>query len=576
MSDSRKTSLSLPSQPSSSSSSGNVNSYSTRDSLSLMTVKQLKEFLRSKGPSVRLSGLKSELLKRALLYFDQPSEITPNEPTLVADQEELIQPGLDWKDIEHFKSSYLPGSFSREVVESYLLEDLTIIDGDREITSIGAKKAARKGRDLYLSNKVHLMEFASKTGILLFRGNLESSLDLKTFYFPAFSLSSSGRIKAAKCTCKAQADSRCAHIGAIMHLVEELIDGNTPRIFKPSTSQPQYFGKGSSRAADPGPVNLPRYGKKRRTDRFMYDPRPEGFQKTSREELDSFIKSFQSHRKPTMFENVLKFHYEDYPLSSERYFILQGLVKSFISNLSEECHVFEDSQLSSDVCWHMDGTEDQSLSSLWHQKRRGRITASSFKKFTANPFSFCQKLWDSPVDLSKIPAIAWGQNHEKEALSCYEKKCKKSVTPCGLFVSKRLPFIGASPDGLLDSESLVEVKCPYMLKDAFPWDLDKLNVSQKSSFCCTLTADKKLVLKRSHPYFTQIQVQMMVTGRKTCDFIIWTPKSLHVETIPYDRLFLDPLLEKAAKSYQNIVVPEYFENRQPRRLSVFDLGKVVK
>lgn len=35
------------------------------------------------------------------------------------------------------------------------------------------------------------------------------------------------------------------------------------------------------------------------------------------------------------------------------------------------------------------------------------------------------------------------------------------VHPCGLFIDPTNFFLGSSPDGLLDDDGLVKVKCPY-------------------------------------------------------------------------------------------------------------------
>ena len=82
----------------------------------------------------------------------------------------------------------------------------------------------------------------------------------------------------------------------------------------------------------------------------------------------------------------------------------------------------------------------------------------------------------------------------------------------------RYPFIGASPDGILD-EYVIEIKCPMILKDTDPDDLSNLSASQKSNFCCHKT-DEGLKLKKNHPYYSQIQCQMFVTGFKKGLFVI--------------------------------------------------------
>ena len=56
------------------------------------------------------------------------------------------------------------------------------------------------------------------------------------------------------------------------------------------------------------------------------------------------------------------------------------------------------------------------------------------------------------------------------------------------------------------------------------------------SFCCNLDKDKP-VLKLDHDYHFQVQGQMAITGIHECDFVVWTPKDVFVQTITFDLEF---------------------------------------
>lgn len=49
-----------------------------------------------------------------------------------------------------------------------------------------------------------------------------------------------------------------------------------------------------------------------------------------------------------------------------------------------------------------------------------------------------------------------------------ESKLGSAILPCGLFVNNDLPFLAASPDGLISYDSIVEIKCPSSIKDYTP------------------------------------------------------------------------------------------------------------
>ena len=78
------------------------------------------------------------------------------------------------------------------------------------------------------------------------------------------------------------------------------------------------------------------------------------------------------------------------------------------------------------------------------------------------------------------------------------------VTKSGFLVNPSVPFLGASPDGAVYDPSnsdqpfgFLEVKCPYSARNMTP-----LKGAANASFCCS---DGKLILKRQHAYFAQVQ-----------------------------------------------------------------------
>ena len=54
---------------------------------------------------------------------------------------------------------------------------------------------------------------------------------------------------------------------------------------------------------------------------------------------------------------------------------------------------------------------------------------------------YCSKLWDEK-DLSHVPAVAHGRDHEKICIKQFEKEHDCKVTKTGLHISKEYPHIG--------------------------------------------------------------------------------------------------------------------------------------
>lgn len=82
-----------------------------------------------------------------------------------------------------------------------------------------------------------------------------------------------------------------------------------------------------------------------------------------------------------------------------------------------------------------------------------------------------------------------------------------------------LPFLAASPDGLVGENSIIEIKCPFSIKDFTPQDAHE----QKKLKYIDMQKDE-LVLKKTHLYYYQVQGQLHITRRQFCYFIVWTPK----------------------------------------------------
>ena len=52
-------------------------------------------------------------------------------------------------------------------------------------------------------------------------------------------------------------------------------------------------------------------------------------------------------------------------------------------------------------------------------------------------------------------------------------------------------------------------------------------------------------LRQDHQYYYQCQLQLMVTERAYCDFIVWTPNELHIQRILPNKEFIQSQIDKA-------------------------------
>lgn len=88
--------------------------------------------------------------------------------------------------------------------------------------------------------------------------------------------------------------------------------------------------------------------------------------------------------------------------------------------------------------------------------------------------------------------------------------------------------MGCSPDGIVSETKAIEVKCPFSKKD-----LTIEEACGDKSFFLQM-CDEEPKLKRSHIYYFQCQGVMAVTGISELDFIVYTEKFMHIETLKFE------------------------------------------
>lgn len=110
----------------------------------------------------------------------------------------------------------------------------------------------------------------------------------------------------------------------------------------------------------------------------------------------------------------------------------------------------------------MEETRMQSASQLWHDSRKLRLTASTAKRVpkrsTTDPKKFLNEhLYPT---FTGNTATQHGKENEINVTTLMESR-GHTVEKRGLVVHPDHPWLGASPDGILDSTQLLEIKCPF-------------------------------------------------------------------------------------------------------------------
>jgi putative phage-type endonuclease len=151
----------------------------------------------------------------------------------------------------------------------------------------------------------------------------------------------------------------------------------------------------------------------------------------------------------------------------------------------------------------------------WFAARLGKVTASRVADIVARTKTgvsasranyraqlVCERLTGLPQESFKSPAMDWGTQTEPDARAAYEFETGRKVETIGFVGHPGFRWAGASPDGLVGEDGLIEIKCP-------------------------LTATHiETLLGKAVPgrYICQMQWQLACTGRQWCDFVSYDPR----------------------------------------------------
>lgn len=205
-----------------------------------------------------------------------------------------------------------------------------------------------------------------------------------------------------------------------------------------------------------------------------------------------------------------------------------GNFEAVRSYINDSCFITDDIVLKiSEI------TTGQNKTELWHYYRKNRLTASHF----GNILSACQKnkfsksffkSLKNDTNLSGIHAIQWGLTNEKSGIRVLEKEQNVNVVPTGLWLANN-GFLGASPDGLINSDYIVEIKCPWKFRNKA---LD-IELKNDHSYIIYIQNDTVYINKK-HFYWHQIQGQLYLTYCKLCYLVIWTPNQTIITEVEKD------------------------------------------
>jgi len=184
----------------------------------------------------------------------------------------------------------------------------------------------------------------------------------------------------------------------------------------------------------------------------------------------------------------------------------------------------------------------------WLMARVGKITASRIADLTARTKTgwssyretylmelVCERLTGLPTKTFVTEAMKWGIEKEAEARSFYEEFCDTEVVQCGLVMHPDMDYAGASPDGLIGADGLLEIKC-----------------LTPANHVGILTADKP-----PEKYIKQCMWQIACTHADYCDLMFYDPRMpddsvVKIFTIPRSDSYIMEL-ESQVEAFNDLV-----------------------
>jgi putative phage-type endonuclease len=170
----------------------------------------------------------------------------------------------------------------------------------------------------------------------------------------------------------------------------------------------------------------------------------------------------------------------------------------------------------------------------WFAQRLGKVTASRVADIMAKTKTgvaasrgnylaqlVAERLTGQSADTFKSGAMQHGTETEPQARMVYEAETGQIVGEVSMITHPTIEMSGASPDGLVGEDGLVEIKCP-----------------NTSTHIATLLSDKA-----PSGYMAQMQWQMACTGRAWCDFVSFDPRmpddmQLFIKRVPRDEALI--------------------------------------
>ena len=209
-------------------------------------------------------------------------------------------------------------------------------------------------------------------------------------------------------------------------------------------------------------------------------------------------------------------------------------------------------------------TRKQRDCQLWLETRKNRITSSNAHKIFIRKRDF-EKLIPQVINKknSTTGYLKEMLNHgifnesiAKDKYVCvmnFRLNRNVQVRETGIVIQPSLPWLGASPDGIVIDNShspeigLIDIKCPYTKRNSSPFDMIR-----DHTFYIGIE-DEQVFLKKEHSagYYTQIQLAMGLAGLRWCHFIVYVYRGMIIVKVEFDEQHFMKVVKSVETFYRD-------------------------
>lgn len=212
--------------------------------------------------------------------------------------------------------------------------------------------------------------------------------------------------------------------------------------------------------------------------------------------------------------------------------------------------------LSSAAVVQLESQTRGTTNALWHESRRLRVTASNIRTVPKMPHTPHERavLSLTSSTFRGNAATRRGQHFEPVARAQFVRETGLSVSLCGTVVCAELPFLSATPDGIIEScNAILEIKCPDTNDCKALIARGGYEVKgQGDNFFLDPEHDKG--------FYSQVQFTMLCAKKTLCFFYVWSPCSVASFTVNFNEMFIMQNMARLTKFFFSSMLP-YLEEK---------------